>query len=258
VTDAPPRAVSIEATGLGRSYDGRWAVRGLDLRIHAGEIYGFLGPNGAGKTTTIRMLAGLLRPTEGDVRIGGLTYGEQPRQIKQALGLVPDTPPLYEYLSGRQYIALVGSLWNVDSQRREQRMAELLTALDLDDVADDLCKSYSHGTRKKVHLAAVLTTEPEVLLLDEPTTGLDPRSTKAMKDLLHEQADRGTAILFSTHMLDAAEQLCSRVGILYRGQLVDEGPPRELRDQVGADSLEDLFLKLTADHPADGDVATRS
>jgi len=238
---------SIHARGLGRAYDGRWAVRGLELTIAPGEIFGFLGPNGAGKTTTIRMLAGLLRPSEGTVLIQGLGYDAEALRIKTRRGLVPDTPPLYDYLTGRQYISLIGSLWSVDRHTRDERAARLMAALAIDDTADELCKSYSHGTRKKVHLAAVLTTAPQVLLLDEPTTGLDPRSAKSLKDLLLEEARRGTTILLSTHVLETAEQVCDRVGILHRGHLVTEGSVEELRRQRGAGSLEDVFLELTTD-----------
>jgi ABC-2 type transport system ATP-binding protein len=242
---AVPPTATIEARGLGRAYDGNWAVRHLDLTIRSGEIYGFLGPNGAGKTTTIRMLAGLLRPSEGDVRIAGLDYATAPMRLKAITGLVPDTPPLYDYLTGRQYIALVASLWHVARPAREERQARLLQALALEDVADELCKGYSHGTRKKIHLAAVLVTAPSVLLLDEPTTGLDPRSARALKDLLRGEAARGTTILFSTHVLETAEQICHRVGILDRGRLLAEGTMAELRSQRGEGSLEDIFLRLT-------------
>ena len=246
----------IAVRGLGRAYDGRFAVRDLDLAIAPGELYGFLGPNGAGKTTTIRILAGLLRPTEGSVRIAGLDYATAARELKSITGLVPDTPPLYDYLTGRQYVALVASLWRIDRRTRDQRAARLLHALALDDVVDELCKGYSHGTRKKIHLAAVLTTAPQVLLLDEPTTGLDPRSARALKDLMLEESARGTTILFSTHVLETAEQICQRVGILHRGRLRAEGTVAELRAAHGDASLEATFLRLTAaddDHgPAAG------
>ena len=237
---------TIEAIGLGRAYDGKWAVRGLDLTIRPGELYGFLGPNGAGKTTTMRMLAGVLEPSEGTVRIAGRDYRSAAREIKAMVGLVPDTPPLYDYLTGRQYVALVASLWRVDRRSRDERLERLLRVLALDDCIDELCKGYSHGTRKKVHVAAVLTTAPAVLLLDEPTTGLDPRSARALKDLLRDEAARGTTILFSTHVLDAAEQICNRVGTLDRGRMLAEGSVEDLRRQRGAGSLEDIFLRLTA------------
>ena len=238
------RTAVIEARGLGRSFGDKWAVRDLDLTVTHGELYGFLGQNGAGKTTTLRLLAGLLRPTVGDVQIAGMDHGRHGRQLKQRLGFVPDTPPLYDYLTGRQYIALVASLWRVDRKLRDERSQRLLHLLSLEDVADDLCKSYSHGMRKKAHLAAVLTTAPDVLLLDEPTTGLDPISARRLKDLLRDEVARGTTILFSTHVLEAAEQICDRVGILAGGRLRAEGTVDELRGQHDATSLEDVFLQL--------------
>ncbi len=249
-------ACAIEAKGLGRQFGQKWAVRGLDLAIAPGEINGFLGPNGAGKTTTIRLLAGMLQPSEGTVRIDGRDYGPDPRAIKRILGLVPDTPPLYDHLTGRQYVALVASLWGVSRRARDARCEQLFHQLHMTDVADELCRSYSHGTKKKAHIAAVLVTEPKVLLLDEPTTGLDPRSARALKDLLVMESTRGAAILFSTHVLDAAEQICSRVGILDRGALRAEGTVAQLRAQSGDRSLEDVFLQLTSDG-ADNGIAAR-
>lgn len=244
-------APTIVTRGLGRVFGRNWAVRGLDLSIDAGELYGFLGPNGAGKSTTLRMLAGLLRPSAGSLQIAGLDHLTASRALKQLMGFVPDTPPLHDYLTGRQYIALVASLWRIDRRTRDQRAGSLLELLLLDDVADDLCKSYSHGTRKKIHLAAVMTTAPLVLLLDEPTTGLDPRSARALKDLLVAETARGTTVLLSTHVLETAEQICHRVGILHQGSLRAEGTPAELRTRHGADSLEATFLRLTAPEPHD-------
>jgi ABC-2 type transport system ATP-binding protein len=239
-------SATIVTESLGREFAGKWAVRGLDLRVQPGEIYGFLGQNGAGKTTTIRMLSGLLRPSEGSLRIAGLDHTTGGRALKQIIGLVPDTPPVYDYLTGRQYVALVASLWHVARRERDERCARLFHLLALEEAADDLCKGYSHGMRKKVHLAAVLTTAPQVLLLDEPTTGLDPLSTKRLKDLLQDESKRGTTILFSTHMLETAEQICHRVGILARGTLHAEGTVAELRAQHDQATLEDVFLRITA------------
>ena len=190
--DGATRRLNIETTGLGRKFAGKWAVQDLDLRVYAGELYGFLGPNGAGKTTTLRLLAGLLRPSAGVAQITGLTHSDNSRALKSRLGFVPDTPPLYDYLTGRQYIALVTSMWRIERKQREERTERLLDVLDMTNAADDLCKSYSHGMRKKAHLAAVLATAPEVLLLDEPTTGLDPGSTRKLKDLLRTEINRGT------------------------------------------------------------------
>ncbi|MBL8725373.1 MAG: ABC transporter ATP-binding protein [Planctomycetes bacterium] len=243
-----PRAsdAAILATDLGRQFDGRWAVRHLHLAVQPGEIYGFLGQNGAGKTTTIRMLAGLLRPSAGVVRIGGHDLHSDRRAVQQCLGVVLDTPPLYDHLTGRQHGALVGNLWGVPRELRDRRLAALCDALQLTEQLDEPCRSYSHGTRKKVHLAAVLATNPRVLLLDEPTTGLDPLSVRRLKDLLRAESQRGTAILCSTHVLETAEVLCHRLGILHGGTLRAEGLPAELRAAAGGASLEDVFLQATA------------
>ncbi len=244
MSGTPASAPAIAATGLGRHFGGRWAVRDLDLQVQPGELYGFLGPNGAGKTTTIRMLAGLLRPSAGSVRILGMEHGQDGTALKRALGVVPDTPPLHDYLTGRQYAELVASLWGVPRAQRDARLEPLLETLELQPVAHELCKSYSHGTRKKIHLAAVLTTAPRVLLLDEPTTGLDPLSARRLKDLLVQQAATGTTVLLSTHVLETAEQICHRIGVVGDGRLRAEGTMAELRRSLGDGTLEDLFLRL--------------
>ncbi|MEO6594418.1 MAG: ABC transporter ATP-binding protein [Planctomycetota bacterium] len=244
---------AIETSGLGREFAGKWAVRDLDLHVRPAELYGFLGQNGAGKTTTLRLLTGLLRPSAGSLRIAGLDHTKDSKKLKQMLGFVPDTPPLYDYLTGRQYVALVASLWHVDKKARDERCERLFDLLGLGPAADELCKGYSHGTRKKVHLAAVLTTQPRVLLLDEPTTGLDPLSTRRLKDLLLAEVQRGTTVLLSTHMLEIAEQICHRVGILAEGKLCAEGTVPELRRSHGNRSLEHVFLQATGT-PIDGEI----
>ena len=240
---------AIVTAGLGREFGGKWAVQNLDLVVQRGEIYGFLGQNGAGKTTTLRMLTGLLRPSAGSLRINGLDHASASRELKRCLGFVPDTPPLYDYLTGRQYVALVASLWHVGRAERDERSERLLPLLGMAEAADELCKSYSHGMKKKIHIAAVLTTAPSVLLLDEPTSGLDPLSTRRLKDLLLDEATRGTTILLSTHGLELAEQICHRVGILAGGRLQTEGTATELRAAHGDRSLEDVFLAVTAKAP---------
>ncbi|MFY9343769.1 MAG: ABC transporter ATP-binding protein [Planctomycetota bacterium] len=240
---------AIATARLGREFAGKWAVRDLDLTVQPGEIYGFLGPNGAGKTTTLRMLTGLLRPSAGTLRVAGFDHATSSRALKQCLGFVPDTPPLYDYLTGRQYVALVASLWHVGRKDRDERSERLFALLGLDEHADALCKGYSHGTRKKIHLAAVLATAPRVLLLDEPTSGLDPLSNRRLKDLLLDESKHGTTILLSTHGLELAEQVCHRIGILAHGRLRAEGTAAELRRQHGEATLEDVFLATTAAAP---------
>jgi len=235
----------IETRRLGRRFEDRWAVRHLDLDIAAGELFGFLGPNGAGKTTTIRMLNGLLQPSEGTLAIAERDYRSDPMGLKRITGLVPDKPPLFDYLTGRQYVALVASLYGIPRRIRDERCDRLFSLLELTDRADEICKGYSHGMQKKTHLAAVLVTEPRVLLLDEPTTGLDPRSAHVLKKLLVEYSGQGTTILLSTHVLSTAEEICNRVGILDGGQLQALGTMAELRALRGEGSLEDIFLRLT-------------
>ena len=236
---------AILTSGLGREFHGKWAVRDLELAVQPGEIYGFLGQNGAGKTTTLRLLTGLLRPSCGTVHIAGLDPIHDGRAVKQQLGFVPDTPPLYDYLTGHQYIALVASLWGTPRAERDARSERLLDLLGLAEHAAALCKGYSHGTRKKIHIAAVLTTRPSVLLLDEPSSGLDPLSVRRLKDLLLEEATRGTTILLSTHGLELAEQICHRIGIIAGGRLRAEGTAAELRGSHDNRSLEDVFLSTT-------------
>jgi ABC-2 type transport system ATP-binding protein len=252
---SPPES-AIQTRGLGRQFAGKWAVHDLDLDVRPGELYGFLGQNGAGKTTTLRMLTGLLQPSAGTLQIAGLDHRRHGRDLKQVLGFVPDTPPLYDYLTGRQYVALVASLWQTGRAARDERCDRLFALLDLASVADELCKGYSHGMRKKLHLAAVLTTAPQVLLLDEPTTGLDPLSTRRLKELLREQCQAGTTVMLSTHVLDVAEQICDRVGILHRGTLCAEGTVTGLREQHGGRSLEDVFVRTTGGTDDDGTAAS--
>ena len=236
----------IETKGLWRTFGDKHAVRDLDLSIREGEIYGFLGPNGAGKTTTLRMLGGLFEPSRGELRIDGKTYRDAPRELRRMTGLVPDTPPLFDYLTGRQYVSFVASLSDIPRAQRDEDSERLLERLELTDRADRLCKGYSHGMKKKIHLAAVLVTRPRVLFLDEPNTGLDPRSARVLKDLVRECRAEGATILLSTHILGTAEELSDRIGILDHGELRVEGTMAELRSLRSASSLEDIFLELTA------------
>jgi ABC-2 type transport system ATP-binding protein len=241
----------IETRDLWRTFGDKDAVAGLDLNIAEGEIYGFLGPNGAGKTTSLRMLSGLLEPSRGEISIADMSYERHPYELRRITGLVPDTPPLFEYLTGRQYVAFVASLYGVTKSQRDDEAERLFGLLDLTDRADRLCKGYSHGMKKKIHLAAVLTTRPRVLFLDEPSTGLDPRSARALKDLVRETRDRGTTIMLSTHILETAQELSDRIGILASGRLRAEGTLSELRARSENDSLEDIFLSLTSDAARD-------
>lgn len=235
----------IEARGLTKHFGKTPAVVDLDLQVRAGEIFGFLGPNGAGKTTTIKMLVGLLRPGSGQARIGGYDIQTQPLQAKALIGFVPDTPFLYEKLTGAEFLRFVGRLYSLAPQQAVRRTQELLETFGLADRAGDLVQAYSHGMRQKLALAAALIHEPQVFFLDEPTVGLDPRSARQVKDLLRQLASQGVCIFMSTHILEIAERMCDRVGIIDHGRLLACGTMEELRTTGGPGTLEDIFLQVT-------------
>jgi len=240
-------ATLIETQALVKRYGDKLAVNNVSFEVQAGEVFGFLGPNGAGKTTTIKMIVGLLQPTSGTIRVAGYDVQAQPLLAKAASGYVPDTPNLYAKLTGRELLRFVGDLYSLDRQRLAQRTEELLRLLDLNEAADQTIDSYSHGMQQKVSLAAALMHDPKVLVLDEPTVGLDPKSARLIKDILRQMADRGTAVFLSTHILEIAERMCDRIGIINKGELVAIGTMNELRSlgKAGETSLEDIFLGLT-------------
>lgn len=236
----------IETQQLTKHYGTKTAVEGVSFQVMGGEIFGFLGPNGAGKTTTIKMMVGLLKPTTGTVRVSGYNVQEQPIQAKSVSGYVPDEPNLYAKLSGRELLRFVGNLYRLDRQQVERRIDELLRLFDLTQAADDTIDSYSHGMQQKTSLAAALMHDPKVLVLDEPTVGLDPRSARLIKDILKQMAGRGAAIFLSTHILEIAEKMCDRIGIIDHGKLIAVGNMDDLRKMSqGETSLEDIFLNLT-------------
>jgi ABC-2 type transport system ATP-binding protein len=237
----------IETQNLVKRYGDKLAVNDVSITVQGGEVFGFLGPNGAGKTTTIKMIVGLLQPTSGTVRVAGYDVQAQPLQSKAASGYVPDTPNLYAKLTARELLRFVGDLYDLDSQQVAQRTEELLRVLDLGESADNTIDSYSHGMQQKASLAAALMHDPRVLVLDEPTVGLDPKSARLIKDILRQMADRGAAVFLSTHILEIAERMCDRIGIINKGELVAVGTMSELRSlgKAGEVSLEDIFLSLT-------------
>jgi ABC-2 type transport system ATP-binding protein len=237
----------IETTNLVKNYADKTAVNNISFTVQGGEVFGFLGPNGAGKTTTIKMIVGLLQPTAGSIKVAGFDVQAQPIQAKAASGYVPDTPNLYAKLTGRELLRFVGDLYDLDRQQVAQRTEELLRVLDLGDAADNTIDSYSHGMQQKASLAAALMHDPKVLVLDEPTVGLDPKSARLIKDILRQMAERGSAVFLSTHILEIAERMCDRIGIINKGELVAVGSMKELRSlgKAGEVSLEDIFLSLT-------------
>jgi ABC-2 type transport system ATP-binding protein len=237
----------IEARTLTKRYGDKVAVDNVSFDVYGGEVFGFLGPNGAGKTTTIKMIVGLLQPTSGIVRVAGYDVQTQARLAKASSGYVPDTPNLYAKLTGRELLRFVADLYDLDRNQAMRRADELLRMFELANAADDTVDSYSHGMQQKASLAAALMHDPKVLVLDEPTLGLDPKSARLIKDILRQLADRGAAIMLSTHILEIAERMCDRIGIINRGQLIAVGTMDELRmlDKTGQTSLEDIFLSLT-------------
>ena len=237
----------IQTRNLVKRYGDKIAVNNVSFDVQSGEVFGFLGPNGAGKTTTIKMIVGLLEPSAGTVRVAGHDVQTEPLAAKAASGYVPDTPNLYAKLSARELLRFVGDLYSLDRGHTARRIDELLRLFDLAAAADDTLDSYSHGMQQKTSLAAALMHDPRVLVLDEPTVGLDPKSARLIKDILRQMADRGSAVMLSTHILEIAERMCDRIGIINRGELIAVGTMDELRtlDSSGEASLEDIFLSLT-------------
>lgn len=235
----------IAVGGLTRRFGDAVAVDGLDLEVARGEVLGFLGPNGAGKTTTIQMLCGLLRPTAGMIRIAGVDWQQDADAVRRSFAYAPDTPPLYEYLTVTEYCDFVASLYGTAATA--DRVEPFLRALDLLEHKDKLCKSLSHGMRKKAHLCAILGVAPPLLVLDEPTNGLDPQGTRAFKDLVMSLRDQGTTVFLSTHVLDVVEEVADRIGVLDKGRLLACGSLQQLQSGAAAESLERLFLDLTGE-----------
>ncbi len=237
----------IETRNLIKCYGDKVAVDNVSFDVFGGEVFGFLGPNGAGKTTTIKMIVGLLQPTSGNIKVAGYDVQTQSLRAKASSGYVPDTPNLYAKLTGRELLRFVSDLYNLERNQVTRRIDELLRMFDLAAAADDTVDSYSHGMQQKTSLAAALMHDPKVLVLDEPTVGLDPKSARLIKDILRQLADRGAAVMLSTHILEIAERMCDRIGIINKGQLIAVGTMDELRtlDKTGEASLEDIFLSLT-------------
>jgi ABC-2 type transport system ATP-binding protein len=237
----------IEVSGLTKHYPGGDGVRGLTFSIPAGELFVFLGPNGAGKSSTIKMLTGLMPPTTGSARVAGHDIETDPIALKRDIGYVAERPFLYEKLTGLEFLRFMADVYAVPRRVRDERAASLLEIFELSDSANMLIEAYSQGMRQKIAISGVLIHEPRVLFLDEPTNGLDPRSARTVKDVLREICDRGATVFMTTHVLEIAEQMCDRVGILNEGRLIAVGAVEQLRREHGRPeaSLEDLFLELT-------------
>jgi ABC-2 type transport system ATP-binding protein len=237
----------IRLAHLTKRYGKFTAVDGIDLVVPSGELFGFLGPNGAGKTTTFRMIAGILRPTSGSVEIGGIDISRRPLEAKARLGFIPDRPFVYDKLTGGEFLRFAAALYGQQGPMVERRIDELLELFDLSRWKDELTESYSHGMRQKLIISGALVHRPEVIVVDEPMVGLDPRSARLLKDLFRQFVDRGGTVLMSTHTLEVAETMCDRIAIIHGGRIAVHGTMAEVQEQTASEDLglEDLFLKLT-------------
>ena len=223
------------------------AVQGLSFSIAPGEFYALLGPNGAGKTTTLRIIAGLLQADLGTVRIAGIDLLEHPEDARMHLAYLADEPAIYPKLTPIEYLEFIGALWKMDPAQSRERAVELLDLLGLAEHANQRCEEFSRGMKQKLALAGALLHQPALLMLDEPLTGLDAHAARLVKDLLRKHVQSGGSVLLTTHILEVAERLADRIGIISRGQLISEGTLAELRSRAGSAeaTLEDLFLRLT-------------
>jgi ABC-2 type transport system ATP-binding protein len=239
-TDTP----ALQLRALRKSF-GRPAVDGIDLSVRRGELYALLGPNGAGKTTTLRMVTGLLAPDSGQVEVLGVDLARDPGAAKQKMAYLPDDPMLYGKLKPTEYLEFVAGLWGIAAEDAEPRARRLLDWLDLTKHAHELTEGFSRGMKQKLALAGALIHEPELLILDEPLTGLDAAAARQVKDLLLSHVAKGGTVILTTHILEVAERLAQRIGIIRQGRLIAEGTLAELRERTLGGSLEDVFLQLT-------------
>ena len=237
----------IELTNLSKTYGNIVkAVDDMNLVIPDGEIFGFLGPNGAGKTTTIKLIAGILNASSGSIKINGLDIEKDALAAKKLIGFVPDTPNMFLRLKGMEYLNFMADMYDVSTADRKARIESLAQRFDMSDVLLDRIQSYSHGMRQKIVIMGVLVHDPSVWVLDEPMTGLDPRSSFQLKEMMREHADSGNTVFFSTHVLDVAEKVCDRVAIINKGQLLFCGTLEEMKEHFKRNtSLENMFLELT-------------
>ncbi len=238
---------ALKLEGVVKRYGDFQAVRGVDLEVPSGEIFGFLGPNGAGKTTTIRMVAGVLQPSGGRIRISGHDLASEPALAKSRVGYIPDRPFLYEKLSGGEFLRFVAGLWGKEADQVQDRVDRFLHLFHLTEWKDELIESYSHGMRQKLLITSALIHDPTLIVIDEPMVGLDPRSARILKDLLRRYVDEGGTVFLSTHTLEVAEAVCDRIAIIHEGRIIALGTMDELRAEAdaGGAHLEDIFLKVT-------------
>ena len=237
----------IELKGLTKRFSDILAVNNLNLFVSQGEIYGFIGPNGAGKTTTINMMGGIIRPTSGSVEICGIPMEKHPEKAKRKIGFIPDTPFLYEKLTGVEFLRFTADMYEVNEELFKKKSAELLELFLLTSWSNDLIESYSHGMKQRLVMAAALLHDPEIIIVDEPMVGLDPMAIRMVKNLFKNLAKQGVTIFMSTHTLKVAEEVCDRVGVIHKGSLIATGTVEDLTHSMDASKsdLEQVFIRLT-------------
>ena len=237
----------IEINNISKSYNGKIkAVDNLNLTIPNGEIFGFLGPNGAGKTTTIKMITGILNPDSGDIKINGMSIKDDAIKAKKQFGFVPDSPDMFLKLKGLEYLNFMADIYDVPKNIRKEKIESLGARFEMTSALGDQIQSYSHGMRQKIVLIGALIHEPSVWILDEPMTGLDPKSSFTLKEMMREHADSGRTVFFSTHVLEVAEKICDKVAIVNKGKILFCGTMQEMREHFKSnESLENMFLEMT-------------
>ena len=249
---APEAPTALTARGLGRRFDDRWAVRGIDLEVHRGEVLGLLGPNGAGKTTTVRLLTALIEPSEGSATVDGFDVRDQADQVRARVGILTETPGLYDKLSATANLDFFGRLYGLDAGQRAERIERYLRLFDLWDRRDDVAGTFSKGMKQKLAIARALLHDPSVVFLDEPTAALDPEAAFVVREAIETLRRAGRTIVLATHNLDEADRLCDRIAVIDNGKIVALDTPEGLKLQIGAQSgkngstsMEDVFLALT-------------
>ncbi len=238
---------ALEVNAVTKSFGETRALAGVSFTVQQGEVLGLLGPNGSGKSTLMKIMVGIMKPDSGSVEIQGKDVAKDPTGVKGIVGFVPESPRLYEFLSGVEYLDFVADVHNLDSKTKEERITDFLKALDLEGKENELIHGYSQGMKQKLAIIAGLLHRPQVLVMDEPLNSLDPRTARIVKDLIHKLRDDGVPTIFSTHVLEIADAICDRVVIMDNGRVVEEGSTRQLKEKAGSSgsTLEEVFLKLT-------------
>jgi len=239
--------IAVKLSGVTKRYGDIIAIDYLSLDVKSGEVLGLLGPNGSGKSTTLKMILGLVKPDSGIINVFGMNVQEHPVEVKRLIGYVPESPTIYEFLTGLEFLDLTGDIYGMNPSEKEKRVKEYLRALELEGREGDLISSYSEGMKQKVVIISALMHRPKLLLLDEPLSSLDPRSARIVKDLIRELAAEGVTTIMSTHVLEIAQAMCDRIAIMHEGRLLALGTMEELRQEAKMpdSGLEDIFLKLT-------------